>query len=529
MNAPLKQQSSINTGKEQQFLASQVLLSTTDLKGRVTYANSDFCNIAGYSLGELHGHGHNIVRHSDMPKAAFADLWSTIKSGRSWMGPVKNSCKNGDHYWVNAYVTPIKDKQGNIFEYQSVRTKLDEEVKARAEKAYQNINNNTVPLLQKASNIDITLVVQNLLLFISLLIATSVFTTSISLLISLPLLILTLMTWLTFSRWRVKYTKLIAKAERVFDNSLMSQLYSGTTDKIGHIDLALSMRKAELNAVIGRVTDLTQTVNDIAQETANNGSNIAQMLDEQNQEVEQVATAMQQMSAAINEVSGSVIGAADASRQGRELSEAGVEAVNKTVTSVQSLSTQLTNVESVINKLANGRHAIAAISDEISSIADQTNLLALNAAIEAARAGEQGRGFAVVAEEVRALAQRTQQSTEEISKTLVELNQESLQAIEAMNDGVALVDECVQFANNTGQSLQTINEEVDKISAINHQVSASIEEQSVVAEQVNGNTNSIKEIASLGVEHGNETKHLSHNLLKELTTLHNLIIQFDSK
>ncbi len=528
MSTPLNKKTAKDTGIEQNFSAKQILLSTTDLKGRVTYANHDFCQIAGYSLDELNGHGHNIVRHSDMPKAAFSDLWTTIKSGKPWMGPVKNSCKNGDHYWVNAYVTPIKNKSGNTTEYQSVRTKLDEKVKTRANKLYQQINTNTVPLLQKKTNFDMTLVVQNLLLFICLFIAASALTSLIPLLISLPLLTLTSVTCLLLFRWRINYTKLIAKAEVVFDNPLMSQLYSGSTDKLGHIDLALAMRKAELNAVVGRVTDLTQTLNNTAQETASNGNNISRMLDEQNQEIEQVATAMGQMNAAINEVSSSVTGATDASNQGRAMSETGVKAVNKTVISVQSLSAQLASVESVIEKLAGGRHDIAAISNEISSIADQTNLLALNAAIEAARAGEQGRGFSVVAEEVRALAQRTQQSTEEISKTLAALNEESLQAITAINGGVVLVEECADFAKNTGQSLQNINKEVDKISAINHQVAASIEEQSVVANQVNKNTNSIKEIANLGVEHGNETKQLSQNLLQELTTLHNLIIQFET-
>jgi len=518
-----------NTNIEQQFSANQILLSTTDLKGRVTYANNDFCQIAGYSADELIGHGHNIVRHSNMPKAAFEDLWSTIKTGQSWMGPVKNSCKNGDHYWVNAYVTPIKDKQGKTFEYQSVRTKLDETVKARAEKTYQQINSNQASFLQKIGTIDITLYVQHLLLLICLCITASIFTTSVSWFTFTPILILTLFTWFLLSRWRIGYKKVIAKAEEVFDNPLMSYIYSGSTDKLGHINLALNMRKSELNAIIGRVTDLSHNVNNIAQETANNGSHIAQMLDEQNQEVEQVATAMSQMSSAINEVSNSVTGASDASNQGKDLSKIGVKAVNKTVDSVQSLSSQLTSVETVIGKLAEGRHDIAAISDEISSIADQTNLLALNAAIEAARAGEQGRGFAVVAEEVRALAQRTQQSTEEISKTLASLNQESLQAIEAINDGVTLVEQCVDFAKNTGQSLLHIDNEVDKIAAINYQVATSVEEQSVVAEQVNGNTNNIKEIANLGVIHGKETKNLSQNLLLELTTLHNLIRQFDAK
>lgn len=514
---------------ERTFSDDSILLSTTDLKGRVTYANDDFCQIAGYSKSELMGHGHNIVRHPDMPKAAFANLWQTIKQGKSWMGPVKNHCKNGDHYWVNAYVTPIKDEQGNIFEYQSIRTKPNREVVERAEKIYQQINTQKVPFWQKIANVDITRYIQNLLIFITLFLTIASASNETPLYFSLPLLLLCTTCTALFYFWRKRYKKLLHKAEQVFDNSLMSYLYSGTVDKIGHIDLALDMRKAELNAIIGRVKDLSSNVNNIAQETANNGDHVASMLAEQNVEIEHVATAMGQMTIAIQEVASSVTGAAQASNQGREISEQGVAAVDETMGAIKVLSQQLSSVESVINKLANGRHAIATISDEISSIADQTNLLALNAAIEAARAGEQGRGFAVVAEEVRALALRTQQSTEEIKTTLDALNQESTQAVAAIDEGVSLVNNCVSFAENTGSSLGNINTEVDHIASLNHQIASSVEEQSVVAQQVSNNANSIQTIANQGVCHGHEAKHLSENLLHELTVLHNLIVQFDTK
>ena len=95
--------------KEVLFTENEILISTTDLDSNIKYANEHFCNIAGYSAEELQGNPHNMVRHPDMPKAAFKDLWQTVQSGHSWMGPVKNRCKNGDYYWVNAFVTPIKN------------------------------------------------------------------------------------------------------------------------------------------------------------------------------------------------------------------------------------------------------------------------------------------------------------------------------------------------------------------------------------------------------------------------------------
>ncbi len=135
---------------EVKFSDSQILLSTTDLKSNITYANEDFCKIAGYSLDEMVGKPHNLVRHSDMPKLAFADLWQHLKNGQSWMGPVKNSCKNGDYYWVNAFVTPIKDKSGRTVEFQSVRTKQSDDVVQRATAEYAKINKNL--MLQQLSS-----------------------------------------------------------------------------------------------------------------------------------------------------------------------------------------------------------------------------------------------------------------------------------------------------------------------------------------------------------------------------------------
>ena len=106
------------TTVERTFTEKEQLVSTTDLNGTITYANAEFCEIAGYSLDELIGQHHNIVRHPDMPKAAFKDLWEKLKRGDSWRGMVKNRCKNGDYYWVDAYVTPLLTN-GKITGYQS--------------------------------------------------------------------------------------------------------------------------------------------------------------------------------------------------------------------------------------------------------------------------------------------------------------------------------------------------------------------------------------------------------------------------
>ncbi len=123
------------SGNEVAYPASANILSTTNLKGTITYVNPEFIDISGFSEDELIGRNHNVIRHPEMPPAAFEDLWQAIQAGQSWMGMVKNRCKNGDHYWVSAYVTPVV-RDGEVVEYQSVRTKPDRRLVERAEQTY---------------------------------------------------------------------------------------------------------------------------------------------------------------------------------------------------------------------------------------------------------------------------------------------------------------------------------------------------------------------------------------------------------
>lgn len=132
------------TGKERDYSPDIRIISTTDLKGILTYSNDDFKQVSGFTEEELVGKNHNVVRHPDMPPAAFADLWTTVKAKKPWMGIVKNRCKNGDHYWVNAYVTPLFENN-EICGYQSVRTKPQKDQIERAERFYNKINSGKNP------------------------------------------------------------------------------------------------------------------------------------------------------------------------------------------------------------------------------------------------------------------------------------------------------------------------------------------------------------------------------------------------
>jgi len=512
--------------KEQLFSPSEILLSTTDLNSHIKYANTNFCNISGYSLDELVDNPHNKVRHTDMPKAAFKNLWSTIQNGDSWMGPVKNYCKNGDYYWVNAFVTPIRDDFGNIFEYQSVRMVLDKEVKDRANLIYPQLKNGNIPKAAK-NKLDKTVWVQTLLF-------TLVFLSFVNLLISdSNTLFLVLITALSVCGaallyfWRCQYLKVLQEANNIFDNPLMSYLYSGNNDKVGNILLALKMRTAEIRAVVGRVSDDSTTISDVANKSAQRGSDVANILANQKSETDQVATAIHQMSATIQEIVQVVSRAADASQQGLNISNEGQKVVAQTTASINELSEQLGEVDTAINRLIEGTRSIESVLNEISSIADQTNLLALNAAIEAARAGEQGRGFAVVADEVRALALRSQQSTEEIGKLILQLRSESDVAIDAMAKGNTLSVACVAMAEQTGHALRQVTAEVSSLANINMQISTAVEEQSTVTEQLNQSIISISDMSAESENHGREAVTLSETLLTRLVDQQSLITQFN--
>ena len=296
----------------------------------------------------------------------------------------------------------------------------------------------------------------------------------------------------------------------------MGYLYSGNNDNIGCIELALKMKESQLNAVVGRVSDDSDNITVLAQSSSDTGHEVADILNQQAQETDHVATA-------INKI---VTHASVSSQQGLDISNEGQKIVFKTVEAINQLSEQLADVDSAISRLINGTKSIETVLTQISSIADQTNLLALNAAIEAARAGEQGRGFAVVAEEVRALAMRSQQSTEEISTLLGQLQIESDSATIAMEQGNTLSQTCVELANETGASLEKITNEVSELADISAQIATAVEEQSVVTEQVSENIVSISGMATKSEENGLEAVTLSQGLLHKLGEQQSLLQQF---
>ena len=224
------------TGSEFMLRDGIQIVSATDAKGLITFCNPDFIEASGFSEAELMGAPHNIVRHPDMPPAAFAHLWQTLKAGKSWMGLVKNRCKNGDHYWISAYATPVQ-RNGQVVEYQSVRTQASPAQIAAAERLYANLSAGRGQDCLRAPRLSVQL---KLLLGLNLswLGALGLAAATLGLPPSAGLLAALLGSGvgsLLLSWQLAPLQRLAAQARQIGDNPLSQTLYCGRRDEFGQI------------------------------------------------------------------------------------------------------------------------------------------------------------------------------------------------------------------------------------------------------------------------------------------------------
>jgi len=500
------------------------ILSTTDLKGAVTYANPEFSEVAGFSLDELQGKNHNIVRHPDMPPAAYQDLWNTLKKGSSWMGIVKNRCKSGDHYWVDAYITPIR-KDGKVVEYQSVRFQPSRERVERAEQTYKQINAGKLP--KAVTRIALTFR-QRLLLGAALSLLPIVYAALLSAdpvvigsLCASALILGLLLLWQTSS-----LARLVSTARAKVDNKLMQYIYTGKTDDISQIELALHMYQSELRAVVGRVEDTCAQVQMAADISTTHVRSTARGADAQQQEIQHIAAAVEEMSATVHEVANHTSDVSHAAKQAHTISSNGKQEMARGFAAIKTLGYEVDQAMQLTSELAKKSGDIGMVLDVIKSIAEQTNLLALNAAIEAARAGEQGRGFAVVADEVRSLAKRTQESTTEIEKMVTALQDGVAKSVSVMTHSKSCSEDAITQMQSTATVLDEIVNLVERVSDLSIQVASATEEQSAVSAEVAGNLHRISGLAVETTDHSAEALKMTENFVRNLEDQKSLVAQF---
>ncbi|WP_271270763.1 methyl-accepting chemotaxis protein [Aliamphritea hakodatensis] len=467
------------------------LVSTTDKKGRITFVNDAFVDICGYEREELIGQPHNLIRHPDVPSAVFADMWSKLQAGKPWMGIVKNRCKDGSYYWVNAYVTPIVEA-GECIGYQSVRSKPTEQHKRMAEETYSRVARGRRRLSMADLSMTARLNLMGVLLpWLALLIAWQGGWSSIALIGGGALAsgLALLLNWQVMKR--IKDLK--CRAEGVINSPVLQEMYIGSVNEISQIELADKLHQARIRSAGERVGYSAMRVHSHSNDSLEIAEHVSEVMLRQAEEIDRVAVHIEELSQAIEEVAANATRTSDETAQTNRIVEQGKTVVDDTVASIMDLAARVEQAVTQVESLRASALAIADATGEITAIADQTNLLALNAAIEAARAGDQGRGFAVVADEVRTLAQRTQETTRTIDGVIDRLAAESRQVAASMAEGQSQAQNCVEHAAVAGESLEQILQSVNNIADMSGMIAAAAVEQSAAATELTENLNGIRD------------------------------------
>ena len=293
----------------------------------------------------------------------------------------------------------------------------------------------------------------------------------------------------------LKATNAILKDIAEGDGDLTVRVSVQTNDEIGELGNNFNTFVDKLQGIIGEIAGATSQLASSTEEMAAITMQTSAGVENQKQETIQVATAITEMTATVQEVSSNAEKASLAASEADNESQTGSHVVSATVQAITALATEVESSAAVIEKLKGDSENIGTVIDVIKGIAEQTNLLALNAAIEAARAGEQGRGFAVVADEVRTLAQRTQESTSEIERLIDALQSGAEEAVTVMSSSRERANDTVEKAKEAGQSLTSITGAVDMIVQMNTQIATASEEQSSVSEEINRNVINIQDIS----------------------------------
>ena len=331
--------------------------------------------------------------------------------------------------------------------------------------------------------------------------------------------------WLTRSIVRPLQTAVIA-AESVAAGDLTQTIHVDGNDEVTRLLAALEKMQGNLRSAMRHIGSSATQLASAATELNSVTEDSYRGLHQQNAEIDQAATAINEMTSAVEEVARNAVSTSDASNQSNVSAQAGQARVVDTVQSIQTLTDNVQATSKLVQNLADQSQDIGKVLDVIRSIAEQTNLLALNAAIEAARAGESGRGFAVVADEVRALAHRTQQSTLEIDKMVTAMRSGSAQALESMQTSSQRAGETLSLAQGAGESLTDITASIHQISERNLVIASAAEEQAQVAREVDRNIVNIRDLSMQSTNGANQISASSHELSRLAVELNAVVARF---
>ncbi len=310
------------------------------------------------------------------------------------------------------------------------------------------------------------------------------------------------------------------------EGDLRARLQHNQQDELDQVAASFNQFVATIQQLISQVGDSTGKLAASATQLNSSSKGVNVAVQNQLRDVDSITVSMTEMTATVHDVARNATEAADAASHASEETQQGNKVVEQTVEAINHLADDVSQTAEVIHQLEANSNEIGGILDVIRSIADQTNLLALNAAIEAARAGEQGRGFAVVADEVRSLAQRTQESTQEIQTMIERLQGGAKSAVEAMNKGHNQAKQSVDTAAGAGVSLQQITQAVRSITEMNQQIAVASEEQDAVANEINQNMTSISDASRQAATEVEQSLAASETLFTLADDLQQLVARF---
>jgi len=332
--------------------------------------------------------------------------------------------------------------------------------------------------------------------------------------------------WLITQQVIMPLRQTLSAAERIAQGDLSKDLVVTRRDELGELQQRMQSMTLNLRQLIGGISEGVAKIASAAEQLSSVTQQTAVGVNNQKEETDQVATAMNQMTSTVMEVARNAEEASEAASQADQQAREGDTVVNDAIEQIERLASEVTNSTRAMSQLKSESDKIGGVLDVIKSVSQQTNLLALNAAIEAARAGEAGRGFAVVADEVRSLAQRTQQSTEEIEELIATLQNGTQQVVNALDASKSLTDSSVDLSRQAGCALEHITRTVSAIQNMNQQIATAGEEQSAVAEQINRSILNVRDISDQTAAASEQTAASSAELARLGQALQEMVGKF---
>lgn len=522
----------VHTNDVERLLDPKVpIVTKTDLKGRITYANPAFVEISGFALNELMGQPHNVVRHPDMPRDAFKDLWDTTHRNEPWKGMVKNRCKDGGYYWVDAYVTPLT-QNGQKIGYMSVRSKPSDSQKAEAAALYQSINAGsasfpfTKPAKGRPFIVDLSLVCL-LPVFIALFslidIPAVVYGSTFASFVVAALGLI----WIK-GRINQTNTAMLNAMQALAEGNFKHDIPESGTREFNKVHTAFKSMQVNLRAIIADVVSSSTEVKNNAEELSQLAINLMNRSRQQSDGINGVASALEELSVSVSEISEATGKSSAHAKNAMNIVDVGSESMDKSTKATQKVSEVVQDAKQNIEDLNRAVVKISNVTSTITEIAEKTNLLALNAAIEAARAGEFGRGFAVVADEVRKLAEMTRQSTTEISATVKEVQLGTNKGLQTMGRAVDEVNIGTTLILQAGESLQAIKVASRGVAQSAKDISAMLEQQSQASLEVANSMENMSALTESNMAAINDLDNAAKKLAFTSGDLRNLVKHFEA-